>query len=105
MQNNMQIADIAEKDIVKIGTYLYDDSVRKRVIIVRSDCLYGTGDYEDEPEIREDLDVETYYVWFESLVEDGYFNVSSVGHVNLIDATKSAESSPGIGETIVWQPV
>lgn len=103
MQDNMKIAEIPEKDIVKSGTYLYGGSVLKRVIIVRSDYLYGTGDHEDEPEISEDLEVEAYYVWFESLVEDGHFNVSSGGYVNLVDATKGAESSPGVGPTIVWQ--
>lgn len=55
-----------DSDVVKTGVALYDQAVPYKVKIVRSQILYGTGDYEDPPEIREDQEVECFYIWYES---------------------------------------
>ena len=52
--------------IVKRGSWLYDGSVPSALVIVRGDVFYGTGDYEDPPEICDDRDVEAFQVWFET---------------------------------------
>ncbi len=55
-----------DDETVKRGIALYDGTVPYNVKIVKSSVLYGTGDYEDPEEIREDREVECYYIWYES---------------------------------------
>jgi len=55
---------------VKIGTWLYGGSVPCEIRIVRHNVLYGSGDYEDEPSIREDQKVECFYILFHTPVGD-----------------------------------
>ncbi len=55
-----------DAEVVKRGIALYDGTVPYNVKIVKSSVLYGSGDYEDPEEIREDREVECYYIWYES---------------------------------------
>ena len=55
-----------DDEVVKRGIALYDGTVPYNVKIVKSSVLYGTGDYEDPEEIREDRGIECYYIWYES---------------------------------------
>lgn len=48
--------------VVARGYWLYDGTVRRSVQIMRGDVRFGSGDYEDPPEVAEDRDVETFYV-------------------------------------------
>mgnify|MGYP006865024446 CR=1 FL=1 len=41
-------------DILKVGQWSYDRRVKCRVEIQFSDIRYGSGDYEDAPEWRDD---------------------------------------------------
>jgi hypothetical protein len=41
---------------------MYNESVRCAVHIVREQTLFGSSDYEDAPEIREDRQVEHYRI-------------------------------------------
>ena len=52
--------------VVKEGVAIYDGTAPYNVKIVKSPIWYGTGDYADPPEIREDREVECYYVWYKS---------------------------------------
>jgi hypothetical protein len=54
-----------------------------------SPIWYGTGDYEDPQEIREDREVECYYVWYESPGPPGPvgpFNSGSGAYATLAEA-------------------
>lgn len=53
---------------VRCGTWLYDGSIPCEVRIVPHDTLYGTGDYEDPPEISDDREIESYYILFSTSV-------------------------------------
>ena len=55
-----------EGEIVKVGTWMYDDTVLCVVRIIRADVLQGSGDYEDPPEVRDDCPGEFFHVVFES---------------------------------------
>lgn len=88
---------------VKEGTFLYDGQVECRVKIVLSPVHYGTGDYEDPPEVRNDIDRDTYYVWYESTTERERFNSSGGGHPSLAAAMQAVESAPGIGGSVKWK--
>jgi hypothetical protein len=50
----------ADWEIVKTGTWLYADEIRCSVVILKPEWAYGSGDYEDEPEIREGREGEFY---------------------------------------------
>ena len=57
---------IPDDDVVKQGSWLYGDTVRRAVRIVRQEVWYGTGDHEDPPDVREDREVECFAVLFET---------------------------------------
>ena len=90
------------ENIVKAGTFLYDNSVLCDVCISFSPVCFGTGDYEDPPEIGEDVVVDTYYVFFGSTIERGRFNASGGGDPSLAEAVANVEARPGFGKTVEW---
>ena len=49
-------------DVVKVGHWLYGDSVRCRVEIQYADIRCGSPDYEDPPELQEDVPGDWYVV-------------------------------------------
>jgi hypothetical protein len=89
--------------VVKEGTFLYDDTVVCDLRIVHSLVRFGTGDYEDPPEIRDDAEHDTFYVEYGSTTERGVFNAGGGGHPTLFAAVGHAEAAPGFGKTIVWR--
>lgn len=89
--------------VVKEGTYLYDGCVECDIRIVHSPIRYGTGDDEDPPEIREDVDIDTYYVWYGSTTERGRFHAGSRGFPSVAEAMAGVKSAPGIGRTVRWR--
>jgi hypothetical protein len=91
-----------QENLVKAGTFLYDDSVLCDVVIVFSPIHYGTGDYEEPPEVCDDIEKPTYYVWFGSTTQRGLFNAGGGGWPTLDEAIASVESRPGFGKTVVW---
>lgn len=48
--------------VVKLGVFLYDGRIECDVRIVHSPIRYGSGDYEDPPEIENDLEQDIYYI-------------------------------------------
>jgi len=50
------------------GMCIYDDSTEYEVRIVKWHILYGTGDYDDPIELRDDNNIECYYVFYENFV-------------------------------------
>ena len=51
---------------VQIGTWLYNGTVASRVEVWRRGVRPGTGDYEDDPEIRDDHVGKWYEVVYHS---------------------------------------
>ena len=75
-------------EVIARGTWTYGGSVTCKLRIVKSDMLYGNGDYEDEPKLRDDKKVERYYIEYESMTEKGVFNSRSIGFLTLSEAMK-----------------
>jgi hypothetical protein len=95
---------LSSADVVEMeGTFLYDGTVVCDLRIVRRPVRFGSGDYEDPPEIRDDLVQDTYYVEYGSTTERSVFNAGGGAHDSLRAAITSAEAAPGIGKTIVWK--
>ncbi|MCD2516890.1 hypothetical protein LQ564_11290 [Massilia sp. G4R7] len=91
----------ADQEIVKTGTFLYDGLVTCDVIIVRGPVLFGSGDAEDPPELAEDREQETFYIWYGSTTARGHFNAGGA-RTTLAEAMKVVEEAPGIGSAVRW---
>ena len=94
--------DMFPGQVVMRGSYLYDGSVSCELCIVFIPVRYGTGDYQDDPEIGEDAQIDTYYLYYTAPVSATRFNVGGGGHPSLAEAMAAAESAPGIGATVRW---
>ena len=65
---------ISDKDIICRANLLYGGVKEYHAVIVKTDFFPGTGDYEDPVEIREDRDIECYWVNFEDMTEPGNYS-------------------------------
>jgi hypothetical protein len=91
------------ENVVARGTFIYDDTVECDICIVYSPTRYGGGDCEDPPEVADDIDVDTYYLWIGSTTERNRFSAGGGGYSSLQEAKKNAEERPGIGATLQWK--
>ncbi len=87
-------------EVVKEGTALYAGTSPYSVKIAKSPVWYGSGDYEDPPEICEDREIECYEVWYSS-PGDGKFTSGGGVFATLDEATKAVEQATN--GTIHWQ--
>lgn len=90
-----------EGEVVAVGTWLYDGSVKAEVTIQKMPILFGSGDYQDPPEIREDREVESYYIWFAPAGEPGEFRAGGGAELTLEKAKRRAEEL--VGQEISWR--
>lgn len=81
-----------EAEIIREGIWLYNDCVECKVRIVRWHTLYGTGDYEDAPDIANDKEIECYYILQESIQEKGKFPIYRGGFLSIQEAIEDAEN-------------
>lgn len=91
-----------DAEVVKEGIARYADEVDYTVRIIKWHTLYGSGDFEDPPEIANDTAVECYYVWFEDLVHKGKFTTCNGGFLHLDEAVEHVENL--IKGDIWWLP-
>lgn len=96
----MSDLNLGEK-VVATGTYSFAGT-ECDVRIVFSPVRYGTGDYEDPPEIANDTNAHTYYVQYGSVTEPGRFNAGGGSYDSLSEALSATEAAPEIGHTIRW---
>jgi hypothetical protein len=90
------------ESVVQAGTFLYDDQVVCDLRIVLSPVRYGSGDYEDPPEMADDVNQDTFYIQYGSTTARGVFNASGGGFPTLSAAVAHVESVPGFGSTVRW---
>jgi hypothetical protein len=82
---------LAER-VVRSGTWLYDGEFVRDVRIVYSPIRFGDYDDDDPPELREDIERDTYYVEYGSTIERGVFNVGGGGFLSVEEAMRQVES-------------
>ncbi len=92
-----------DEAVVKEGSFLYDGKVECDVRIVRSPVRYGSGDYEDPPDIQNDLKRETFYIEYGSTTQRGVFTAGGGGFASLAEAMAYAQAAPGIESTLRWK--
>lgn len=89
-----------KREIIKKGTFLYDGSVLTDIQIIKTNIRYGSGDYEDEPEYRDDIEGIFYNIEFGSTIERGKFVSGSFSHESLNEALLEAERATN--HTVNW---
>ncbi len=89
-----------EWEIVKLGTWLYAGEIVCDIRILKHGWRYGSGDYEDELQVREDKQGEFYYIQYGSTVERGIFSGHGGCYNSLEEAMNIAYSATH--GTVVW---
>ena len=82
------------KYVVKEGTFLYDGTVECDLRITYSPMQFGTGEYEDAPEICEDVERDTYYLHFGSTTQRGVYTGGGGGYPTLAEAIAAKDLNP-----------
>lgn len=67
------------ESVVQAGTLLYDGQVVRDLRIVLSPVRRGTADYEDPPEVSDDVDQDKFYIQYGSTTSRGVFNAGGGG--------------------------
>jgi hypothetical protein len=69
---------------VRVGDWEYQGQ-RLAVRLFKSDTLYGSGDYEDQPEHGEDRQIECYYAEFQVYGEERWGTIRAfLGHEEIL---------------------
>jgi hypothetical protein len=87
--------------IVLEGTWLYAGTTRSRIVILRRDTWYGTGDREDPPEVADDREIETFEVRYDAAGDTGRFAAGGGQYLTLDAARARAEAA--CGSSVVWE--
>lgn len=89
--------------VVKEGTWLYESTVPAGVRIVSCSIRYGSGDWEDPPDIREDLAAPGFDVqWASATTPRDYGEFASAVFSSLQDAVAYVELAPWAASTLKW---
>ena len=87
-----------QSQLVLSGSYLYDNSLTLVVRIELRQIRIGSGDWQDDPEVRDDYKVPTYVVNFETTVGEPRW-VGGGQFSCLADAITEVEK---VGPTLHW---
>ncbi len=87
--------EIDERKIRKRAVLLYGGVREYRAIILESDILHGSGDYEDPPEIADDQSIPCYHIWFQNLIDPGNYCAGGGEYPTLAEAMRKLESLVG----------
>lgn len=79
--------------IVKRGTFLYAGETVCDVCIQKTNCRYGSGDYEDAPELQDDIEGEFFYVWYSLAGSRGDFRAGCGAFLTVGEAVRHVEES------------
>jgi hypothetical protein len=82
-----------DSPIVRQGTFRYSGDTACDVCIQRTNCRYGSGDQDDEADIRDDVDGEFYYIWYSPAGTRGDFRNGGGVFPTLGEAVRAVEKS------------
>ena len=92
---------MVDKDnLVSIGLWYYDGTVKTGVAIEKRLTVYGTGDYEDNQDIQTDTSIENYYIWFATTGTLDDFRNGAGYRLSIKEAKEEAERL--VGQKIEW---
>ena len=84
--------------IIKTGICLYG-SQQYRVFLCTSNFFPGTGDYEDDADLRDDQDIDCFCIWFEDMLKANHICAGGGYYKSLCEAIHAAENS---GRFVKW---
>ena len=97
---NSAMSDIA---VVREGTWLYDGTLPTGVRIVSSPIRYGSGDYEDPPDVRDDYQIAGFDVqWASPTTPRLYSEFASARFSTLQEAIAHVEKAAWASATLEW---
>jgi len=89
--------------LIRTGTWLYDNTVPSRVEIWLRPVKYGTGDYEDPPEIQDDQYGGFYEIYYHPPGDIGGGGGPSGGGCHTDLASALAEVEKDTHGTVRWE--
>ena len=89
-----------DEELVAVGRWLYDGTAESVVHIVKRNWAFGSGDYEDPPDVREDREGTFYYLKFFNPARPERHSSES-GAYDSIRLAKEAAKKTCLG--IVWE--
>jgi hypothetical protein len=88
-------------EVVLEGVWLYGGTTECRIAIIRRDVRYGSADYEDPPEVAQDLEAETFEVLYTAAGDPDRFAAGGGQFQSLETAREAVESA--CGASVRWQ--
>jgi hypothetical protein len=88
-------------EVVLEGSWLYAGTTRYRIAIVRRGSRYGSGDYEDPPEVAQDREAATFEVWYTAAGDPERFAAGGGQYPSLDAARSGAETA--CGPSVRWE--
>lgn len=85
----------------RTGSWMYAGAARAAIRIERQEVRFGSGDYEDPPDLRDDRDETVYVVWYESPPGSGEFPAGGGQYQSVEEAVEAVERT--CGESVVWE--
>lgn len=90
----MTVDDI-RPTIRKEGFGIYGGTKEYHIYICTGNILYGTGDYEDEPQTANDKNVRCYTVYISDMLDPGRISASAGQYEHFEEAVREAEKTAG----------
>ena len=88
-------------ELVLEGSWLYAGTTRCRIAIIRRGTRYGSGDYQDPPEIAADRQVETFEILYTAAGDPDRFTAGGGQYPSLEAARAGAEAA--CGPSVRWK--
>ena len=91
---------IETRSPVKTGSWLYDGRIPCEVRIVPHNIWYGSGDYEDPPDVANDREIPCFYILFHTPVGEPQWAGGGAA-LTLPEAVAIVERK--LGNAVTWQ--
>jgi hypothetical protein len=85
---------------LKVGEWMYDGRIPLAVRVLKSDTLYGSGDYEDDRDVCNDRAVECYYLELQVAGDDRWGSMSGA-FLSLEDIERFGRDC--LGNSLRWR--
>lgn len=79
---------IVKQAVCQYGVHVY------RTFICKNDMRPGTGDYEDLPDVSEDMKKESFCIWYEDFLNGNQINSGGGYFENLNEVISKVETDP-----------
>lgn len=98
---NLNMEDTAYIDIEKLRDTIIKTGICRygfhqyKVFLCTSNLFPGTGDYEDDADLRDDQKIDCFCIWFEDLTTTNHICAGGGYYKSLCEAVNATENSGG----------